>query len=91
MTNWLINVRDKAVKALAKIDRKEADKIWHFLEVELPAMSNPRASGKALKGDFKGLWRYRVGDYRLIAQIKDSELVVFVVEIGHRKNVYKPD
>lgn len=89
MTNWLIEVQDKAVKSLAKIDHKKAEKIWHFLEVELPAMPNPRLSGKALQGNLKGLWRYRVGNYRLIAQLKDHELLILVVEIGHRKSVYK--
>jgi mRNA interferase RelE/StbE len=88
MTNWSVKIKDKAVKALAKIDRKQADKIWQFLEVELPAMPNPRSSGKALQGDLKGLWRYRVGDYRLIVQIHDNELVILVIEIGHRKDVY---
>ena len=81
MTTWSINVQDKAIKSLAKIDRKEASKIWYFLEVELPAMPNPRLSGKALQGDLKGLWRYRVGNYRLIAQIKDNELIILVIEI----------
>jgi mRNA interferase RelE/StbE len=52
-------------------------------------MPNPRLSGKALQGDLKGLWRYRVGNYRLIAQIKDNELIILVIEIGHRKEVYK--
>jgi mRNA interferase RelE/StbE len=89
MMNWSVNVRDKAVKALAKIDRTDAAKIWHFLEVELPAMNHPRASGKALKGDFKGLWRYRVGNYRVIAQIHDNELVILIVDVGNRKDVYK--
>ena len=89
MTNWQVKINDKAVKSLAKIDRNKAAKIWHFLEIELPAMTNPRLSGKALQGEFKGLWRYRVGDYRLICQIKDNELIILVIEIGHRKNIYR--
>jgi mRNA interferase RelE/StbE len=52
-------------------------------------MVNPRLTGKALQGDLKGLWRYRVGDYRLIAQIKDAELLILVIELGHRKGIYK--
>ncbi len=89
MTKWLIEVQDKAVKSLAKIDRKQATKIWHFLEVELPAMTNPRASGKALQGEFKGLWRYRVGDYRLICQIKDEKIIILVLDVDHRKDIYR--
>lgn len=89
MTKWLIEVQDKAVKSLAKIDRKQATKIWHFLEVELPAMTSPRASGKALQGEFKGLWRYRVGDYRLICQIKDEKIIILVLDVDHRKDIYR--
>ena len=89
MTNWQVKVNDKAVKSLAKIDRNKAAKIWYFLEIELTAMTNPRLSGKALQGEFKGLWRYRVGDYRLICQIKDGELIILVIEIGHRKDIYR--
>ncbi len=89
MTNWLIKVRDKAVKSLANIDRKEAAKIWHFIEAELPAMANPRSSGKALHGEFKGLWRYRIGNYRVICQIKDKELIILAVDLAHRKDIYK--
>lgn len=89
MPHWLINLEEKAVKALAKINRKDADKIWHFLEVDLPAMENPRLTGKALQGNLKGLWRYRVGNYRLIAQIKDNELIILIIALGHRKNIYK--
>lgn len=59
-----------------------------FLKVDLLNIDNPRSSGKALQGDLKGLWRYRVGDYRLITQIHDNELVILVIEIGHRKDVY---
>lgn len=52
-------------------------------------MANPRSSGKALQGEFKGLWRYRIGDYRVICQIKDKELVILVIDLAHRKDIYK--
>ena len=86
---WLIDVKANVVKSLAKIDRKQADRIWEFLEVELVNMNNPRSKGKALSGNLKGLWRYRVGDYRIICQIIDNELVILVVELGHRKEIYR--
>lgn len=88
---WTIKIDKYALKALSKIDKQERDRILQFLKLNALKDNNPRSSGKALHGDLKGLWRYRVGDYRVIAQIRDAELVVFVVEIGHRKNVYKPD
>ncbi|NOS87711.1 MAG: type II toxin-antitoxin system RelE/ParE family toxin [Methylococcaceae bacterium] len=80
-------MQDKAVRSLAKIDRIAAAKIWRFLELELPNMANPRLTGKALQGEFKGLWRYRVGDYRVICQIKDKELLILVIDTAHRKNI----
>jgi len=52
-------------------------------------MNNPRSKGKALSGNLKGLWRYRVGDYRVICQIIDNEVVILVVELGHRKEIYR--
>lgn len=85
---WSVEIKEKAVKSLAKIDRKQAAKIWQFLEDELPAMENPRSKGKALQGNLKGAWRYRVGDYRLICNILDDKVIVLVLEIGHRKEIY---
>ena len=85
---WTVKVDKVALKALAKITKKDRDRILQFLKVDLLNVDNPRSSGKALQGDLKGLWRYRVGDYRLIAQIHDNELVILVIEIGHRKDVY---
>lgn len=49
---------------------------------------NPRLHGKALTGDLKGLWRYRIGDYRLLADINDFELVIIAIDIGHRREIY---
>jgi len=86
--NWRINISTKAAKALAKMNAKERDRIWDFIKNKLPNMQNPRATGKALQGEFRGLWRYRVGDYRLICEIRENELVILVLEIGHRKNIY---
>ncbi|MDO9213584.1 MAG: type II toxin-antitoxin system RelE/ParE family toxin [Methylococcales bacterium] len=85
---WNVKIDKVALKALAKITKKDRDRILQFLKVDLLNIDNPRSNGKALQGDLKGLWRYRVGDYRLIAQIHDNELVILVIEIGHRKDVY---
>jgi mRNA interferase RelE/StbE len=85
---WTVKIDKVALKALAKITKKDRDRILQFLKVDLLNFDTPHSSGKALQGDLKGLWRYRVGDYRLIAQIQDNELVILVIEIGHRKDVY---
>lgn len=79
--------------ATAKCELKKLDKRWQlaildYLEEEIAGLENPRNRGKALVGDKQGLWRYRVADYRVICEIRDTELVIIAVTIGHRKNVY---
>jgi mRNA interferase RelE/StbE len=86
---WTVSVTQKTEKAIEKLDSQAKRKIQHFISELLPNFDNPRQTGKALQGDLKGLWRYRVGDYRLITQIKDHELIILVVELGHRKDIYK--
>ncbi|MEN9597687.1 MAG: hypothetical protein RL236_2121 [Pseudomonadota bacterium] len=87
--NWSVQIKEKAVKSLAKINRKDAEAIWYFLESELPTMENPRQKGKALVGEFRGMWRYRIGDYRIICEIQDQKVIVMVIEVEHRSKVYK--
>ena len=86
---WTINFDKYAFKSLSKIDKNAQTKILNFLKVDLLSLESPRQKGKALQGKFKGLWRYRVGDYRIICNIIDNELVIIAVEIGHRSRVYK--
>lgn len=76
-------------KQLAKLDKHQALLITSWLRKSIEGSSNPRQYGKALVGDKKGLWRYRVGDYRIIAKIEDDKVIVLVVEIGHRRDIYK--
>jgi mRNA interferase RelE/StbE len=84
---WRIELSATAERCLAKLDRKQAERIAAFLRERID-LENPRSLGVALHGPrFKGLWRYRVGDYRLICQ--DDRLVVLVVEIGNRREVYR--
>lgn len=78
----------KAKKSFLKLDKTIQQQIQKFI-VKLEAMSDPRASGKMLVGNLLGFWRYRVGDYRLLCKIVDKELVITVVEVGHRKEVYE--
>ncbi|SJM90362.1 Addiction module toxin, RelE/StbE family [Crenothrix polyspora] len=85
---WTIKLNSLSAKELNKLDKPIKQRIEAFID-DLSTLDNPRQTGKALQGDLKGLWRYRVGDYRLIAQIKDGELIILVVELGHRKDIYK--
>ncbi len=78
-----------AKKELAKLDKSQQELIISWIDKNLKTTENPRVLGKALKGEKSGYWRYRVGDYRLIAKITDTEITIFIVRIGHRKNVYK--
>lgn len=78
---------DKAEKQFLKLDKPVQQQIQKFI-LKLQTLENPRERGKALVGNLIGFWRYRVGDYRILCRIIDQELVITVVEVGHRKEVY---
>ncbi|MBO4704854.1 MAG: type II toxin-antitoxin system RelE/ParE family toxin [Spirochaetaceae bacterium] len=80
---------EKAKKEFLKLDKPVQRQIQTFI-VKLQGMSDPRTSGKALVGNFSGMWRYRVGDYRLVCEIEDDRILVTVLHIAHRKEVYRP-
>ena len=84
---WKIEFTASAEKELAKLDKSGAKRIIKFLRERVSG--EPRSSGKVLKGEYSGLWRYRVGDYRLICEICDDKISVLVVRVGHRKEVYR--
>lgn len=87
---WLIKFDDKAKKDLAAIDKVAAKRITNFLREPVSPLDDPRSIGEALKGSKLGaFWKYRVGDYRIIADIEDAALRILVVRIGNRRNVYK--
>jgi len=87
---WTIEIDDKARRDLAKLGRPEAQRILRFLNDRLTTVEDPRSIGEALHGDKLGdFWKYRVGDYRIIASIEDRILRVLVVRIGHRRQVYR--
>ncbi|MEI2419908.1 type II toxin-antitoxin system RelE/ParE family toxin, partial [Arthrospira platensis SPKY2] len=71
---WTINYSDKALKALKKMDRQSAARIVDFMEQRVAELDDPRQSGKPLKGELGEFWRYRVGDYRVLCDIRDGEL-----------------
>ncbi|MEO5936235.1 MAG: type II toxin-antitoxin system RelE/ParE family toxin [Terriglobales bacterium] len=86
---WKVEVSQSAAKQIAKLDKAAQQRIYGFLTVKLQASPDPRQLGKALQGDKRGLWRYRVGDYRLICDLQDQRLVVLLLIVAHRKDVYR--
>ncbi|MBQ3611696.1 MAG: type II toxin-antitoxin system RelE/ParE family toxin [Firmicutes bacterium] len=79
---------EKALKSLKKLDPNVSKMLLAWVRKNLEDCTDPRQHGKALVGDHSGQWRYRVGDYRLIAEIKDDEIIILVLNIEHRKNIY---
>ncbi len=87
---WQIEFDDKAKKDLAGVDKTVAKRITAFLRERVAQLDDPRSIGEALKGSKLGaFWKYRVGDYRIIASIEDDVLRVLVVRIGNRRDVYR--
>ena len=87
---WRIDIDDKAKKELAGLDRAQAKRIATFLHERVAKLDDPRSIGEALKGSkFGDFWKYSVGDYRIIASIEDIALLILVVRIGNRKDVYR--
>lgn len=86
---WQIKIDEALEKSLKKIDIAARKRIFNFLRTRVAVVENPRILAEPMKGDFSGLCRYRVGDYRIICRIEDNTLTILVVKIGHRKEIYK--
>ena len=86
---YKVEFSKKFEKAFLKLDSFTQRMIMKWIEANLQNTHQPRQFGKALQGNKKGFWRYRVGNYRLIADIQDNRLVILILEAGHRKNIYK--
>lgn len=87
---WKIELSETAKKDLKKLDKHVSMKIMRWLDERILSGVNPRLWGKQLKGTTLGdMWRYRIGDYRVLCLIKDNIVIVEVISIGHRKEVYK--
>lgn len=78
----------QAKKALKKLDKYTASLIVSWMEKNLEGCENPRRHGKGLTANRSGQWRYRVGDYRIIAEIQDEKIIILVLNIGHRSEIY---
>ena len=84
---WQIKVLKRAEKALEKLDNSNKLKIVQYLDV-IKKLKEPHSKGKALTGKLVGLWRYRVGNYRIICEIDGKTITILVLDIGHRKEIY---
>ncbi len=76
-------------KSFSKLDKNTQKLIHGWMIKNLDSCENPRSKGKGLSSNLKGLWRYRIGDYRLICDIQDDRLVILSLIVGHRKKIYK--
>lgn len=85
---WTIKYLDSLKKQVKKIDPQARHDIRSYLEQRVAQLDNPRTLSQPLSANLTGLWRYRVGNYRIICEIQDQEMIVLVVRVGHRKQVY---
>lgn len=86
---WTVEFDDAAAKELRRLDRQAQSDILRFFLERIAMDEDPRRFGKPLPGEFAGLWRYRMRDYRMICNIEDNKLIVLVVRVSHRKDVYE--
>lgn len=84
----IVEFTRQAEKSLSKMDPHVADNLLRYIENHLATLDDPRSEGRALTGEWSGYWRYRYKHYRLICEIVDAKLLIVVVRIGHRREVY---
>lgn len=83
---WKIEFDKKATVELLKLDKQVQKRIIKFIE---KIKNNPKSLGAPLHSNLSGLWKYRVGDYRLISKFEDKKLIILIISVGHRSKVYK--
>ena len=88
MISWGFRFSEEAEKQFDKLDRPIQKKLRDFFRLRVLTQPNPRVYGKQLKGTLKTFWSYRVGDYRVICNLQDKELIILAVKIAHRRDVY---
>jgi mRNA interferase RelE/StbE len=86
---WRIEFLPAAEKELAKLGRAEAKRIIETLKTRIAPLDDPRRLGSSLSGQLGGLWRWRIGDYRVVARIEDERITILVVRVAHRREVYR--
>ena len=85
---WRIEIAKDVQRSMKKLDKVVAQRITAKLR-EISQLDDPRSTGKALVGNMAGLWRYRLGDYRIVCDIEEDVLVILIVDVAHRREVYK--
>lgn len=86
---YKVEFSDIALKKLKKIDKYQASLLLGYIEKHLVDCEDPRVIGKPLEANHKGKWRYRIGDYRILALIEDDKILITVIDIGHRRDIYQ--
>lgn len=86
---WTIKYSEIAAKQMQKLDKSISKKIDAYLTTRVISLNHPTMIGKPLLYDQSGLWRYRIENYRIICEIQETELIVLVLRLGHRKEIYK--
>ena len=85
---WTVEVSNYAEKQLRKLDKPIQKRLLDWLDDRIEGCKNPRHFGEPLRGEMAGLWRYRIGDYRVICEIQGQQLVVLALAVGHRREIY---
>lgn len=88
---WCFLIAKQCEKTFSKLDRSIQQRIISHFEKKVLKDVNPRRLGKQLTGQLKDLWRFRVGDYRVLTQIQDEQLIILAIHVGHRRDVYEFD
>jgi len=86
---YTVELSDDADKALSKMDPFQRKLIVSWIDDKLKDCTDPRRHGKGLSGNLSGRWRYRIGDYRVLAKIFDDKVLILVLDIGHRREIYR--
>jgi mRNA interferase RelE/StbE len=89
MPVWRVEFDRAAARDLRKLGIDAERRVLSYLRTRIAGSGDPRRFGQPLTGDLQGFWRYRVGDYRIVAAIEDDRFVVLVVTVGHRREVYR--
>jgi mRNA interferase RelE/StbE len=86
---WRVRFEKRALKEMARLGSVDQERIARFIRDRIEARDNPREVGEALAGPFAGYWKYRIGDYRIIASIDDDAVTIIVIRIGNRREIYR--
>jgi mRNA interferase RelE/StbE len=86
---YKLEFSERFLKGLRKIDPSNRRILAEWVDKNLVGTNDPREFGKPLKGQLRGLWRYRIGQYRILAHIVDGKLLLLLLDVDHRKNIYR--